>query len=322
MFSIIVPTFNRASVCSLAVESLLAQDANFPYEVIVVDNNSTDATKERIEALCKRAPERLRYVFEKKQGVSAARNTGIAAARGDIIAFVDDDVIAHPGWLIALAETYRTHPDAWCVGGKIVLKLPEALPAWFDHRSRILTSHLGRLDLGDATIERRYPNEVFGGNFSVRRDVLDRVGCFDTTLGPAGRWRIESEETDLCWRVQQAGGPVYYCGRAVVAHVVPDARMTKRYFRERAWWGGRTWALLRRKQVVEANSEQLVRLAMRVIRNLIKSWLSPSTVDRLAIFEDELRFWHCLGYLSQAFLMRFSLRRRARDRARESHQPV
>jgi glycosyltransferase involved in cell wall biosynthesis len=86
MFSIIVPTFNRASSCLSAVQSVLMQDASVAYEIIVVDNNSTDETRERIGALCRQAAVRVRYVFEPRQGASAARNAGIAAARGDIIA--------------------------------------------------------------------------------------------------------------------------------------------------------------------------------------------------------------------------------------------
>jgi glucosyl-dolichyl phosphate glucuronosyltransferase len=305
VFSIIVPTFNRSAVSSLAVKSLLAQEANFAYEVIVVDNNSTDDTRERIQRLCEHAPEKLRYLFEKKQGVSVARNAGITAARGDIIAFIDDDAIAQPGWLNALAETYHMHPDAWCVGGKIILELPEELPLWFGCGSEILMSHLGRLDLGDATVERRYPNDVFGGNFSVRRDVLGRVGLFDITLGPVDRYRIESEETELCWRIQQAGGAVYYCGRAIVTHLVPAARMTKRYFRSRARWSGRTWALLDRKDVLHVRPGDLLRAALRIARNWIRSWISPGWVDRCKVFEEELAFWRCLGYLQQAALTRF-----------------
>jgi glucosyl-dolichyl phosphate glucuronosyltransferase len=307
MFSIIVPTFNRASLCVSAVQSVLVQDANVSYEVIVVDNNSTDETRERIQALCRQAPEKVRYVFERRQGASAARNAGIAAARGDIIACIDDDVVVQPGWLCALTDVYRTHPDAWCVGGRIVLALPEVLPRWFHRRSHVMTSYLGRLDLGDATIERRYPNEIFGGNFTVRREALDLVGFFDTALGPVAGRRIQSEETDLCWRIQQAGRAVYYCGAAVVAHVVPAARLTKQYFRTRAYWGGKTWLLVDRKDIFEVRLMDLVRAARRVVRNTIWSWVFPRRFDPWKAFEDELRFWQGAGYHHQALLTRLGV---------------
>jgi glycosyltransferase involved in cell wall biosynthesis len=294
----------------LAVKSLLAQEANVAYEVIVVDNNSTDDTRERIQRLCEQAPEKLRYLFEKTQGASVARNAAIMAARGDIIAFIDDDALAQPGWLNALAETYDMYPDAWSVGGKIVLALPEELPPWFD-RGSFLMSHLGRFDRGDATVEFRYPDGPFGGNFSVRRDVLDRVGIFDTTLGPAGRLRIESEETELCWRIQQAGGAIYYSGRAIVTHLVPAERLTKRYFRSRAYWGGRTWAIVDRKEILHVSPRDLLPAALRVAKNYIVSRISPSRLDRCETFEVELRFWQCLGYLQQTALTRFGSREAA-----------
>ena len=304
LFSVIVPTFNRAAGLTLAVKSLLAQDSKLPYEVLVVDNNSTDDTRERIQRLREHAPGKLRYLFEEKPGVSLARNTGIRAARGDILAFMDDDAIAQPGWLNALAEAYQMRPDAWCVGGKIVLDLPEDLPMWFDLGSTGLLSYLGRLDLGDATIERHYPNFLYGGNLSVRRDVLDRVGLFNPALGPAGRYRIESEETELCWRIQEAGGRVYYCGRAVVTHLVPEARLTKRYFRRRAHWSGRTWALLDRKDIFHVRSRNLLQGTLPVIRNCLQSWVCAGRIDRCRVFEQELMFWRSLGYVQQAAFTR------------------
>lgn len=302
LFSVIVPTFNQAARSTLAVQSLLAQESKQPYEVLVVDNNSTDDTQDRIQRLREHAPRTLRYLFEKHQGASLARNAGIRAARGDILAFIDDDAVAQPGWLDALAETYQMRPDAWCVGGKIVLDLPEDLPVWFDVGSPDLLSYLGRLDLGTATIERHYPNYLHGANFSVRRDALDRVGLFDPALGPAGRSRFESEEIELCWRMQEAGGRVYYCGGAVVTHSVPDARLSKRYFRRRAHWSGRTWALLDRKDIFHTRARHLLRQTLRLTRNCLQSWVGAGWIDRYRGFEQELMFWRSLGYVQQAAL--------------------
>ncbi len=104
VYSIVVPTFNRASALTRNVRSLLTQETASPYEIIVVDNNSTDGTREKMRALAARAPEKLRYMTEHAQGVSAARNAGVLAARGGVIAFIDDDAVAHPGWLNALAQ--------------------------------------------------------------------------------------------------------------------------------------------------------------------------------------------------------------------------
>ncbi len=303
MFSIVVPTFNRAQVSSLAVESLLAQDASVPYEIIVVDNNSTDDTRVRIQALLEKAAGRLRYILERRRGCSAARNAGVAAARGSIIAFVDDDAIADPGWLEALDRTYRSHPDAWCVGGRILLRLPGARPRWFDPHSTTLMDYLSGLDLGDATIERRYPNDVWGANFSVRRSALERVGLFDTRLGLAGSHLTLGEETELCWRIQEAGGGVYYCGEAVVTHVVPKTRLTKRYFRTRACWLGRTWRLLDREDVLVVHPRQLARAAVSGIVNCIRSSRFVRAARARKAFEAELGSWLRVRFVYQQFVM-------------------
>ncbi len=303
MFSIVVPTLNRAHVSSLSVESLLAQAASVPYEIVVVDNDSADDTRVRIQALAEKAAGRLRYILGQQPGCSAARNAGIAAARGGIIAFIDDDAIAGPGWLEALARTYRAYPDAWCVGGKILLKLPGVLPRWFDPRSVTMRAHLSGFDLGDAVVKRHYPHDVWGANFSVRRSALERVGLFDPSLGRVARRAVLGDETDLCWRIQEAGGGVYYCGEAVVTHLVPEARLTKRYFRTRAYWLGRTWRLLDRKDVHMVRPAQLVRSALRAIVNWVTSWRTDGPAESRGAFERETQFWLYLGYFVQQVCM-------------------
>jgi glycosyltransferase involved in cell wall biosynthesis len=292
LYSIVVPTFNRARSVRRSVESLFAQVGGAPREILVIDSGSTDDTEQHIHALARTAPTPLRYVRAGEQGASAARNAGLAASRGEIVAFIDDDEIADAGWLAALAETYRDHPDAWCVGGKIVLALPEAVPSWFSRSSRYLTGCLGGLDLGDGTLRREYPDDVWGGNFSVRREAFDRIGGFDTDLGPRGARHLSCEETDLCWRIQAAGGAVYYCGRAVVTHVVPEVRLTRRAFREQEYWHGRSKWLLDRKSG---------RRGPRVPREA-SGGIAPPGRPRPAAgaptgsFEGELRYWRALGY--------------------------
>src|SRR5207302_9381358 len=91
MYSVVVPTFNRARNISTILESLLAQDTDLPYEIIVVDNNSSDETGAVTRVHEARGDGKLRYIFQREQGLSLARNAGIAAAKGEVIAFVDDD---------------------------------------------------------------------------------------------------------------------------------------------------------------------------------------------------------------------------------------
>src|SRR5208283_4457645 len=99
--SVILCTYNRASILISALESIVAQTLpeSVEWEVLVVDNNSCDQTREVVEDFCRRYPRRFRYVFEPNQGLSHARNSGIREALGEVLAFMDDDVTVEPGWL-------------------------------------------------------------------------------------------------------------------------------------------------------------------------------------------------------------------------------
>ncbi|HLJ60130.1 MAG TPA: glycosyltransferase [bacterium] len=310
MHSVVVPVFNRAAASVATVQSVLAQETAFPFEVIVVDSGSTDDTGARMQSLAASVLGRMRYIRKCEEGVSAARNAGAAAARGEIIAIIDDDVKVHAGWLDALVETYRLHPDAWCVGGRITVQLPETYPSWFSPHSPVVMPYLSALDRGEATVRLEFPGDVWGANFSVRRDALSRVGLFDTALGPAGTRRFVSEETELCWRIHRAGGGVYYCGHAVVTHVIPDTRITKRSFRDRAYWQGRTTALLHAKYSLAAPPHNLARTVPVFAKSWVKSRARPDAVDRAKLFDDELAIRFSAGYCHQAMLMRAGARLR------------
>ena len=143
MFSVVVPTYNRAALLLQVLRSLAAQRTEAPFEIIVVDNGSTDGTRQVAAAF-----PGVRYVRETRPGSSAARNAGIAASRGEVIAFLDDDVVAEPDWLEALRCAYAALPDAWCIGGRVILRLPDSRPRWLDPPSALLAAYLSEQDLG------------------------------------------------------------------------------------------------------------------------------------------------------------------------------
>lgn len=296
--SVVVPTYNRAGMLQSVVSALLEQRNCPEYEVIIVDNNSTDATATVAAALCSASRGRMKYVLEQTIGSSAARNCGIAAARGDIVAFLDDDAIPRVEWLASILNTYANYPDAWCVGGKILLRLPDERPAWFNAHSMRVTSLLGLFDRGDGVHRLAYPLDVWGGNLSVRKDVLRRIGGFDVSLGLAGRRPLYGEETELCWRIQREGGGVYYCGGAVVDHVVAPAKLTKRYLRSRAYWSGRTQTILQ-----PTTMRQRLRDLRGAANCALKSWakgkLFPSRAAAWRVFNDELSAWGWFGQVVQ-----------------------
>lgn len=225
--SVVVCTHNNSDLLAKALASLSRQRLDKRlYEVIVVDNNSNDQTRQIVESY----PE-FRYVFEDKLGLSHARNTGIDKARGDIVAFIDDDAEAEPDWVAALLRVYDTVPDAWAAGGRV-------LPIWDGQRPEWLSDEfVPALSIRDYGVDTRpldWPNEgMIGTNCSFRREVFSTFGNFDIKLGRVGPILFSFEEADLQRRLTEAGHQIYHTN-AVVFHHVPPSRMNRKYFSKRA----------------------------------------------------------------------------------------
>lgn len=299
VYSVVVATHNRAHALGRVLESLLAQNVAQAFEIIVVDNRSSDSTRSVVEEFVRSSSGIVRYVREERPGAAAARNTGIEAARGAIIAFVDDDEFVWPDWLAALDDVYQQHPDAWCVGGRVLLELPEVQPKWFDRTSPITTAYLSGLDMGPQTLKLRYPQALFCGNLSARREALVSVGRFRLSLGPVGTdhrrglvRNLLGEEVDLCLRIHRRGGVIYYAGRATVEHVIPSERLTKHYFRTRAYWNGRASEALALDSD-HAFGSRTLRLLTNASKDLVLMGLRYMVGDAHHGFDHELtvRFW-------------------------------
>jgi glycosyltransferase involved in cell wall biosynthesis len=216
--SVVVPTWNRSDVLGTCVRALLAQD--YPpdrYEVLVVDDGSTDATATVLQAMQREAspdgPD-LRLFRQPHRGPNAARNIGFAEAKGDPICVVDDDDDIPPSWLRAIVGGALRNPDAGCLGGPIRLRFEGRPPRMCGKES----IGEGELDLGD---EEHEVDHVWSGNMAVRRATLDDIGAFRDDLRLLGH-----TEAEWVRRLRDAGGRVVY---------VPDAWL----------WHRRTQAQLR-----------------------------------------------------------------------------
>jgi GT2 family glycosyltransferase len=233
--SIVVCTYNRAAMLRDALASLydLATDDAFTYEIIVVDNASTDDTPQAIAAAAERSAAPLRGVYEANKGIVAARNRGIREAAGRWIAFFDDDQLADHRWL---AELVRGTERQQCrvVGGAVTLALPEGCTQRLDPTVRML---LGEADLAAEPI--RYAGKVSPGcgNLMVERTVFDEVGTF--RLEYAGR----GEDTDLFLRIQAAGIDAWYLPTAIIHHLTPAERLQPAYLTNLARRMGRGIAI-------------------------------------------------------------------------------
>lgn len=205
----VVPTANRAAYLEVALASIAHQDLDEPYEVIVVDDGSRDATAAVAEGAGARV---LRH--DPPRGANAARNAGVQAAGADLIALVDDDVSAPRGWLRALVDGARRHPDADAFGGPIRARLEGPAPRACGRELPPITT----LDLGDEDVEAEL---VWSANMLFRRPAFERVGPFDEGLPTGG------DEEDWLRRLRAAGGTVMYLADAELDHrrVGDDARL-------------------------------------------------------------------------------------------------
>jgi glycosyltransferase involved in cell wall biosynthesis len=250
--SVVLSTYNRADRLRLALDALLSQVGDVPYEIVVVDNNSSDATAETVAQIAGIAGGRVRYAFEARQGLSYGRNTGIALARAPIIAFSDDDVRVAPDWVQQLKRTLDDRPDIDYVGGRV-------LPHWLEPPPRWLTqAHWAPLALQDYGSEplvsgRERAVCLVGANLAFRRRVFETVGLFAPALGRVKDGIGSTEDHDMQLRAWRAGMRGLYSPLLVaVADVTPD-RLQESYHRRWHRGHGRHCAQMRLRELVPAD---------------------------------------------------------------------
>jgi GT2 family glycosyltransferase len=199
------------------------------WELVVVDNNSSDDTRAVSEEFARTSKLQVRYIFEGKQGKSHALNTGIRAARGEIIAFTDDDVIVDKQWLTNLR---RAFDEFACigVGGRVFALWQSPKPSWVVLEGPFRAA--GPVVHFDRGNEPREMKEVppAGANMAFRREAFERHGLFRTDLGPMGTTRLNAEDTEFGWRLTRAGEKIMYVPSAVIHHPVEPYRATRSYF--------------------------------------------------------------------------------------------
>lgn len=228
--SVVVCTRNRSSRLGDACEALFGVTPPAGgWEVVIVDNASTDDTRAVAERLQRGADPFVRVVEEPTIGLSAARNRGIAASRGELIAFLDDDAFPDSRWLEALA-TALAGDRVMCAGGPVEPLLDGGLPEWFQGR---FLPYLTVWDLGDAAIDLRYNEYPRGANMAFRREAFTRFGVFSPQLGRSGRSLLSCEETELCLRLERGGFRTVYVPGARVRHATPVERLTPEWMERR-----------------------------------------------------------------------------------------
>lgn len=250
--SVVISTYNRCDLLPTALESVFRQDSNgISYEVIVVDNNSTDKTQQVVESFTKRANVSLKYIFEARQGVSYARNAGIAAARAPIVAFFDDDVYVSPDWVKNIKRIFDQHPEVDCVGGKVLPQWSVQPPKWLtvDHWTPLALQNHGE-SFFYVNIDR--PICLISANLAFRCEVFKRIGVFAPELQRVKGNIGSMEDSELMMRFYQSNGQGLYDPDLTVTAPVDEERLTKVYHRKWHTGHGRFYAMLRDEKFEQA----------------------------------------------------------------------
>lgn len=247
LITVVICTRNRADQLAGVLDSLALQTApaNVAWELCLVDNGSTDHTRQVVESYSARI--RIRYVREDTPGLSNARNRGVEEARGRYICWTDDDVRLEPGWLEAYAEAFRQYPDAVVFGGRVLPVLEGPTPHWFETLQATwpVSSVLAARDLGDEPIPLSFNGNLipYGANYAVRTAEQRRLR-YDPKLGVSPQQRRLGEETEMMFHLFRNGAKGWWVPGATVLHLIPTKRQSWAYILEYFTAMGETMAYL------------------------------------------------------------------------------
>ena len=229
MFSLIICTYNRDKYIYDTLQHIAENE--FPkerYEIVLINNNSTDDTEQEVFRFWKDFPEYdFRYFIETNQGLSYARNRGIKESKGNVLVFLDDDSFVEKDYLKNLEKNLEKSSDLAAFGGKITPLFESGItPVWL---SKWTYSWVSAIDLGEATklfTGKQYP---IGANMGFTKKCIDKYGSFNTSLGRSKKNLMGGEEKDIFDRIMRNNEKIYYFPDIEVKHVIPEARTTKDY---------------------------------------------------------------------------------------------
>jgi glucosyl-dolichyl phosphate glucuronosyltransferase len=281
---ILIPTFNRSHMLGGCLESFFAADpvTNMDWRVTVIDNNSSDKTKEIVQSFSAKFGEKVRYLFEPRPGRSAALNCGIAASDRVLIGMIDDDELIDRKWLTVVEDCFQDQ-DLDYIGGPYFglwrTERPEWLPPGY-------AGVLGEDDPATLPLVRtsfEYDDLYMrGGNAVVKRTLFDRVGLYAENLGRTATGLASCEDHDMFNRLRTSGASGLFAPELIIHHIVPPDRVTRAYFRKWVW--DRALSLAQ----MDRSSRQNVAYFGKIPRYLIGNTLR--TTPRLIFGDSAVRF--------------------------------
>jgi len=295
--SAIISTYNRDQFLPGLFDSFKSQTLPATdFEVIIINNNSTDKTESLALEFIKNNGINVRYFTETNQGLSFCRNRGILEAGSELVTFIDDDALPADDFLEKTILFFDTHPDVGASGGKILLKFTGKKPVWYND---FLSPLLGYFNYGNLT--RPFKNNFFrGSNMTFRRSLFDTHKPFDTRLGRKGTVLTGGEEKELFYRLKSSGIHLWYNAEAIVYHLVPPERTTVDYIKSQAYGTGKS-------KKVHAQIEGKYGLIKAYITEIFK-WAASFAISlfcfvifrfRKGIMILKFRYWVSKGLFSR-----------------------
>lgn len=307
--SIIIPTLNRQEDLKNCLISLVRQDfASNQYEILVVDNGSTDSTKEITEEAIALFPRhRISYIYEPEPGLLSGRHRGASETQGDILIFIDDDIEADKNWLASIHTSFQDD-SVQLVGGRNLPKYETNPPEWLDwfwidHPYGKICGELSLLDFGE-DIKEIDANYVWGLNFSIRRQAILKLGGFHPDCIPQRLQHFQGDgETGLTIKANKLGYKAVYQPKALVWHQVTIQRMTYQYFERRYFYQGvcdsyteiRQQGYLPRQSTI-AQLKQVIKYPLKQIKNQMFSLFSPTEKRNQQALRSQLGQSYQLGH--------------------------
>ena len=259
--SVIICTYNRLSLLKLCIASIA--DMKTPaedFEILVIDNNSSDGTGEFCKGLDTFYPNHnWRYIVETNQGIAFARTRGAKEAAGNLIAYIDDDCLADPNWLNEIINFYDKNPEVMSTGGKIIPKYLAPVADWF---GKYFWGLVGNYDLGNKVFQMKGARYPSGANMHFRKTAFEKYGYFDGNLGRSGKSLMAGEEKAMYLKLIGANEKVYYLPQVIVHHHVEGNKFDKEYVKHHSMGIGASERLM--------NKGSFAKLTMKFIEYLAK----------------------------------------------------
>ncbi len=303
---VVVPTYNRSQLLRRTISSLLLAPipAGLDVTIFIVDNDSKDDTEKVVREIQSQAVRPLAYIKETNQGASHARNAGISNGHGDIIGFIDDDEEIDQNWYNVVAREFADQATQF-IGGVYLPNWAVPAPPWLP------PGYHGVIGVTPARVRSPYgetfPGIVVSGNAVIRRSVFDLIGPYATKLGRTGKGLLANEDLEFHRRLLNACLHGMYVPDLIIYHHIPADRLTRKYYRRHALWGGISDGVSDRE--VKAAVRHILGIPRYKIGRALRGMASLPrhrffTREAGQAFADELASWELLGFIYGKYFIR------------------